>query len=307
VEYVTSEDVVAQNDRVTIRWRDFDPDSDAKIRFSFRQGIDDAIPVEGRFSEDDRDDRVTLDTSALEPGRYNLVMEISDDDFVMGSSSWSQFQVIVPERAQPEAAPQQDEQPVQQQEEQQQPEQVAPPVQNQEAEQAQQQAPQAEAARQNQAEAVPAEEPQAQAAPIQQNQQQNRPEQNQAPQNQPAAVPVQQQQPQADNMADDNAVIQEAQEEPAAEAEASSAPAADVPLQPQNEVEPVSEPEASSADSGTEKVSSGFELNLPKVAASCSLNTSVAGTGMDGSLIGMILGVAGLIVLRRHSALDGRA
>lgn len=313
-EYVTSEDVAAENDRVSIRWRDFDPDSDAKIRFAFRQGVNDAVNIEGTISEDDRNDRVTLDTSGLEPGRYNLVMEISDDNFVMSNNgSWSSFQVIVPERAEPE--------PVQQQEEQQ------APAQNQQADQAQEHAAQEEPAQEdqqqnhlaeNQAQQNPADQNQPQQRQ-QNNQQQNIPQLAQQQQNQPQvpqanppvqqpAQPVQQQQQQqqADSAGEGNAADQQPQEEALAEEETPSAPAAAEPVQPQSEPEQSSEPAGSTANSDTDKSSSGFELNLPKIAASCSLSASATSSGVDGSLIGMMIGVVGLIVVRKHSSLDGR-
>lgn len=274
-EYVTSQDVVAENDRVSIRWRDFDPDSDAKIRFSFRQGIDDPINIEGVLSEDDRADRVTLDTSVLAPGRYNLVMEISDDDFVMSSSSWSQFQVIIPERPEPEPAPQQEaEQPAQARAEE--PQQQQAPAPNQEAEAAQEQAAPAEPAQQNQqqehpaenqeqqnraeAAAAPQQQEPAQAEPARQNQQDNHPVQNQVPQqnqanqnpahpNQaPQAQPNNQpqnpvQKPQNNALAPEPAqpVLQAQQQQPQAQAQADNVPMGDAVDQEPQEEAPVEE------------------------------------------------------------------
>lgn len=80
-------------DSFKIEWRDFDPDSNAEIKF-FYEGNDNG-PVEfGRALEDDENE-VFFDTSRLPVGGYNITASISDNDFVLAFPDGAPRQLAV--------------------------------------------------------------------------------------------------------------------------------------------------------------------------------------------------------------------
>lgn len=84
----------AVEDRLSVNWIAFDPDSNAKIRFYYRDADFQTIQIGDTF-EEDRVNQAQLDTSALAPGSYFLEGRISDDDFqtYLGVGTLTQMEI----------------------------------------------------------------------------------------------------------------------------------------------------------------------------------------------------------------------
>lgn len=92
------------NDAFELTWLDFDPDSNAEIKFYYRDADWNYHEVGETVNEDEANSYV-LDTSNIPGGSYVLNARISDDGFVMYQSSNSPEELTVPdhEQADPQA------------------------------------------------------------------------------------------------------------------------------------------------------------------------------------------------------------
>lgn len=311
VEFMTDQDQVAENDQIEIRWRDHDPDSNARIRFAFSRDFND-FRVEGTVDEDGAD-RVRLDTSGLEPGRYRVVLSISDDDFVTFSGARSNFEIRVPERVEPE----QNEEAQEAEEQNQQ--QVAPQNPQNQGQQNQQQQAAQNQEQQNQQQNGSKNNPQPGAQPQQQAPQQQQPQQppqqqqpQQAPAPQPQNKPIAGKldvdskdkdieknfiPPVQNDAGQDQAAVEEQQD--AGEELDQAVQEADAPNQDdgENEDKAATDPSGSS-DESTAETDSALKDLLSKTGASCSLMQASSSAVTDASVVIMLLSVAGLIGFR---------
>ncbi|MDO8519448.1 MAG: hypothetical protein Q7T11_04735 [Deltaproteobacteria bacterium] len=98
----------AANDRLTVTWSDFDPDSNAAIRFRARDALFQETVLNESANENDAANEIVLDVSGLAPEEYSLYAEISDNDFAWWWTASSPSVFIVPARpvAAAPAAPQ---------------------------------------------------------------------------------------------------------------------------------------------------------------------------------------------------------
>ncbi|MBI4411306.1 MAG: hypothetical protein HY541_02340 [Deltaproteobacteria bacterium] len=87
----------ADGDRMEITWTDFDPDSNAQIRF-YTRDRDFNLVWAGETVDEDGANRYELNTSNLQRGSYSLLARISDDDFQTFSDSVPPDQFIVENR-----------------------------------------------------------------------------------------------------------------------------------------------------------------------------------------------------------------
>jgi hypothetical protein len=98
-------DHVEAGEQITIRWLDFDPDSNARIRF-FTMDSDFLTERLGNLEvrEDDAANEALLDISGLAEGTYQIMARISEaEDFQFYSSSAAVGRLVVPARVAPAA------------------------------------------------------------------------------------------------------------------------------------------------------------------------------------------------------------
>ncbi len=74
-------------DNFELQWLDFDPDSNARIRFTRRDANWDTVTFNETAREDDAN-KIVLSLADVSAGEYAIGAEISDDDFNMTSGSW---------------------------------------------------------------------------------------------------------------------------------------------------------------------------------------------------------------------------
>lgn len=98
---------VVRDGRYAVRWLDFDPDSQAQIRFAVLDANWHRTDLRGTVAEAGRGEHA-LDLSGLADGEYRVLAEISDDDFALpqGSLSPASLRIETPRPAPAPVAPQ---------------------------------------------------------------------------------------------------------------------------------------------------------------------------------------------------------
>lgn len=77
-----------------LRWLDFDPDSNARIRFTRRDANWNSVAFNETAREND-DNTISINVSEVPRGEYAIGLEISDDDFNLVNGDWGPANLIV--------------------------------------------------------------------------------------------------------------------------------------------------------------------------------------------------------------------
>ena len=84
-------------DTFELTWLDFDPDSNARIRFNRLDADFNSVDI-AETAREDGANSVVIDLTGIPSGEYSITATISDDDFAMFSSHWAPARLMVEAR-----------------------------------------------------------------------------------------------------------------------------------------------------------------------------------------------------------------